>query len=279
MNDSTGIIPPGMASILLEQKDPTRSSIRSPKKDNTWWVLQTGFADAAWNMAVDEWLFNTAGTRPPVLRFYGWQYPTVSLGRHEPWQRVLDLKRVKANGVRLVRRITGGRAVLHHRELDEGLDSTLRTISVALARGLESLGVEAHFRRRRQAGSSASDFCFESASRYELVSQGRKVVGSAQYRSADAFLQHGSIPAYETLADLQTLSPRKRGKPEVLPDQIEPTGWHDRSLDDLANAILAGFRYTFGWKARRMALNDVDWEAVTALGRARYSNPKWTFRR
>jgi len=244
-------------------------------------------------MALDEWLFHTAGSRPPVLRFYGWQYPTLSLGRHEPWRRVVDLQRMKAHGVRLVRRITGGRLVLHHRELtysvtaprgvyaafDEGLESTLRTISEALAGGLERLGVEARFRRRRQAGNGSSGHCFESASRYELVSQGRKVVGSAQYRSADAFLQHGSIPAYDTLADLSTLGPPERAQPEISTDRSEPTGWHDQSLDDLAGAILAGFQREFGWNALRMATNNVDWEAVAALERNRYSNPKWTFRR
>jgi lipoate-protein ligase A len=293
MNDSAGILHRGTSSIPQEHQGHSRSSDRSPKKENTWWVLQTGFADAALNMALDEWLFQTAGSRPPVLRLYGWRYPTISLGRHEPWQRVVDLRPVKVHGVRLVRRITGGRAVFHHRELtysvtaprgvyeafDEGLETTLSTISAALARGLEGLGVEARYRRRRHAGRSAGGFCFESASRYELVSQGRKVVGSAQYRSPDAFLQHGSIPAYDTLADLWALSPRKSAQVDGLPARTEPTGWHDQSLDELARTILAGFQREFDWNAVRMAPSNVDWEAVGSLGRNRYSNPKWTFRR
>jgi lipoate-protein ligase A len=293
MSNSAGILVSGASSITQEQSDLPRSSTRSPKKDHTWCVLYTGFADAAWNMALDEWLFATAGSRPPVLRLYGWQYPTISLGRHEPWRRKVDLERVKTHGVRLVRRITGGRSVFHHRELtysvtaprgvydafDEGLEATLKTISVALVKGLEQLGVEASFRRRRQTGGSASGFCFESASRYELVSEGRKVVGSAQYRSTDAFLQHGSIPAYGTLTDLWALSPRNRVRPVDEPGQNQPSPWHHQTLDRLASALVGGFQRELGWNVRRMTPGTVDGEAVAALCRNRYGSPKWTFRR
>src|SRR3990172_7889558 len=90
--------------------------VSGPRKPRmTWWVLWTGFADAAWNMATDEWLLNTSPERPPTLRLYGWSHPTVSLGRNECWRKAVRRERLGPAGVRLVRRPTGGRAVFHHR--------------------------------------------------------------------------------------------------------------------------------------------------------------------
>ena len=287
INSSLGL------SIPQEQSENPRRLIRSPRQRNTWRVLYTGFADGAWNMAVDEWLLNTATQRPPVLRLYGWRGPTVSLGRHEPWRRVIDLQKLRAHGVRVVRRVTGGRAVFHHREVtysvtaplgryadfDDGFQSTLRRISMALIQGLKSLGVEADLRHRRRAAGPQNGLCFESATRYELVKGGEKLIGSAQYCTHQGLLQHGSIPAYATLGDLWRLGPDTRPGRKGSGDRFWPAVWHEMSLDRLSVALIDGFRGVFGCRTTRMKLEHVDMAAVAALRRARYDNAKWTFRR
>ena len=183
-------------------------------------------------MALDEALLESviAGA-PPVVRFYTWRPATLSLGVNQPLSEI-DRDECERQGLGLVRRLTGGRAVLHQHELtysviarendprvSGGVIESYRKISAALVEGLRSLGVDvslaepskAMFRAmaaaRRTKGEelreSADDIeasagshgavCFDAASAYEVTTGGRKLVGSAQARRGGAILQHGSI--------------------------------------------------------------------------------------
>jgi lipoate-protein ligase A len=145
-----------------------------------------------------------------VVRLYRWSRPTVSVGRHQDLGQAIDLHYCKRNGIEWVRRPTGGRAVLHDEELTYAvvsndpdlfpcgsISATYRLVSEILASGLGALGGAVALQRKR--GSSAQkgaplNPCFATASRHELLFQGRKLVGSAQRRLRHSFLQHGSIP-------------------------------------------------------------------------------------
>ncbi len=175
-----------------------------------WRLIVHPPARGAWNMAVDEAIARLAGAGkvPPTLRFYAWTPPCISLGRHQPLREV-DLDRCRAAGVDVVRRPTGGRAILHVDEVtysvagpeDEPrlrgavLDCYLR-LSEGLTCGLKRLGLsvykaDAHAR----AGPDVSAACFEVPSAYEiLTTAGQKIVGSAQVRRRGWVLQHGAIP-------------------------------------------------------------------------------------
>lgn len=244
---------------------------------------------------MDEWLLSTAHLRPPVLRLYGWLKPTVSLGRHEPWREVVDLKRLDVGGASLVRRPTGGRAVLHDREITysvtaglEGsaswssrLDVTLARISGALCRGLERLGVPATFAplAREMKRNSGHSLCFESTTRYELSSEGKKAVGSAQYRSERGFLQHGSIPMGPTLSALWSLGPRTQPPP---PDPGLPAGLLACArfpLRELAGTLARGFEEEFQFRGLWAESDFVDEVAVAGLTARKYGAAEWTFRR
>ncbi len=181
---------------------------------NSWKLLDTGANIGAYNMAVDEELLARAqaGETVPVLRLYTWSPPAVSLGRFQDIGTAVNAGACKRLGFDIVRRITGGRAVLHHRELtysiaartDNPLFSptvlgTYKIIAEGLVAGLRNLGlaVEMVSRSGRYAKLVNKDAkeaaCFCSPSWYELVARGRKIAGSAQRRVAGAFLQHGSI--------------------------------------------------------------------------------------
>jgi len=161
-------------------------------------------------MAVDEMLLNGASTSAAfTLRFYTWRVPTVSLGYMQPWRQGIDAKLARRLEVALVRRPTGGRAVLHsdeltyslvgpseHGPLAGGVVETYRRLAEGLCRGLRHLGADVDVvrpvgreERRRRTGA-----CFSSRSRYELTHDDRKLVGSAQRRSDGRVLQHGSMP-------------------------------------------------------------------------------------
>jgi lipoate-protein ligase A len=276
--------------LIRMERDP--KGVFQPADDGCqpWWVLWTGFADGAWNMAVDEWLMSTAVARPPTLRLYGWRFPTVSLGRNERWRRAVDPLRLARAQVRLVRRPTGGRAVLHHRELTysvtaplarypelgQRLEDTLDRIARALLAGLSRLGVTASVRRRTEPLGRQEGACFASTTRFELVSGGTKRVGSAQYRTAAAFLQHGSIPAYPTLRELDRLAARNEN---AVPGKLEPEPWATLAPDHVGQSMAFGFAHSFGAGVRWQGLKILDARGVANLQRSRYAHAEWTFRR
>ena len=246
-------------------------------------------------MALDEWLLATAPARPPVLRLYGWRSPTVSLGRHEPWREVVDPAKLEAAGVALVRRPTGGRAVLHHDEMTysvtadlndagpwrEGLNVTLARISGALSRGLRALGVNALFAPANRASQRATGhrLCFESTTRFELKSEGMKAVGSAQYRTEKGFLQHGSIPLRPTLMELWSLGPGKAPCPQDpgLPESLRRCSGIPPA--DMARSLAGGFEEEFEMTGQWVGSQFVDLAFVDNLAESKYASAAWTFRR
>ncbi len=175
-----------------------------------WRILIDGKKSAAENMAIDEAILlgNIAGKSIPTIRFYDWNLPTVSFGFNQQIKKEIDVDLVKKNGFAFVRRPTGGRAVLHFEEVTYAVISPLQDklsgnitdsysqISLALATGLNLMGVEVEFERGNLSSSHQREFanpCFTSSSKYELKYQNKKIVGSAQVRRENVLLQHGSI--------------------------------------------------------------------------------------
>lgn len=174
-----------------------------------WNFLVTPPLPGAANMAIDEWLLVRA-RRDGVgtVRVYSWDAPTASFGRHQSARRGFDPERARTRGIGIVRRLTGGRAVLHHREItyavaapvtpERDLRSDYAAINGLLLAALCRIGVDARVvpggRRLPPPGSAP---CFELPAPGELVVEGRKLVGSAQYREATAWLQHGSILVHD----------------------------------------------------------------------------------
>ncbi len=230
---------------------------------DTWRLLVDAPASGAWNMAVDEVLLDgvAAGTTPPTLRFYAWTPPCLSLGYFQPFE-VVDLDGCRALGVEVVRRPTGGRAILHDRELtysvalpasalghDGGVLPSYHRLSLALQDGLRRLGVPATLAPESAGGAAAhGPVCFDRPSAHEILLQGRKLVGSAQVRRGGGLLQHGSILIEPRLDKLMAClhrtdggglrgRPSPRGlasvwsKPHFGPTRRRSRGpWLDRSI-------------------------------------------------
>jgi len=169
----------------------------------------------AWNMAIDEALLleHAAGKTPPTLRFYRWDPAAVSLGYFQDPATEVDQGACRSLGIAVVRRPTGGRAVLHDREvtysvvvggrrLPGSVVETYRRLAEGLVLGLRALGAEAVLAPEKatpekatpEGSGQALGACFEVPSSYEIIVGGRKVVGSAQVRRKGVILQHGSIP-------------------------------------------------------------------------------------
>ncbi|HTP12404.1 MAG TPA: lipoate--protein ligase family protein [Bacteroidota bacterium] len=245
-----------------------------------WQFLDTGFHAGAYNMDLDEKLVRSLadGSGRPTIRVYGWNPPAISLGWNQRMEEI-DAAQAAADGIDVVRRPTGGRAILHSEELTYSVTITsggknvlavYNDISRALVCGLRSLGadvslekVQPHFPTLYQSPSSSA--CFSSSARYEIQAGGRKLVGSAQRRFAgpdghDVVLQHGSLllggdhkrlvrylrtenePAREKLAaDMETKT-------------IDLSGVVGRpvSFEEAADAVRTGFEEAWGIRVRRM---------------------------
>lgn len=163
----------------------------------------------AWNMALDEALMQAvaAGESPPTLRLYQWSPPCLSLGKRQPLDGV-DLAACQAAGVDVVRRATGGWAILHTDEVtysvtvppddpraEGAILDAYRKLSAGLVAGLRRLGVPAEMNPVVPGGAfNVSAACFEVPSAYEIVVGDRKLIGSAQTRPQGRVLQHGSLP-------------------------------------------------------------------------------------
>ena len=221
------------------------------------------------NMARDAALFARAeesGSPQTTLRFYRWDVPTLSLGNKQRVATAADEGFCRRKGIAVVRRPTGGAAVLHHLELtysvvsndrgyfpQHGIMAIYLQISRALCRGLQALGVPARIVSHGALGPARSDNyirnpypCFSAASHFELVVGEHKIIGSAQKRGRRAFLQHGSIPcAYDW--PLQAGSMRARE--DDLRRVMTSIGAHVPDVPpyrDLAAAFTRGFEEVFG---------------------------------
>lgn len=179
-----------------------------------WGFIDSGDCSPAFNMALDEALldWHSEGKIPPIIRFYGWNPPTLSIGYFQKVEKEIDLDAVKEHGLGFVRRPTGGRGVLHEHELTYSVIVTedypdmpktvteaYRVISEGILKGFHHLELEAYFAvpqtpaERDSLKNPRSAVCFDAPSWYELVVEGRKVAGSAQTRQKGVILQHGSI--------------------------------------------------------------------------------------
>jgi lipoate-protein ligase A len=182
-----------------------------------WRVVESGAADGATNMATDVALLAHArATGEATLRLYTWSHPTLSFGRHERTRGRFDAARLAAHGVDVVRRPTGGRALLHDREITysvtapvvdaESLRTRCDAINERLLRALEILGVSAAPASARlptqRPGASA---CFSEPNRGEIVVDRRKIIASAQFVEDGAFLQHGSILLHDDQSRIAAL--------------------------------------------------------------------------
>lgn len=269
-----------------------------------WRLIIDGPTDAARNMAVDEAMLieHGRGNTPPTLRFYFWRIPTISIGHFQDLEREIDVNACRERGVEMIRRPTGGRAVLHHLEVTyavvtggaaQGILQSYQWISNGLARGLERLGmtVERHRPKPDAAGMaeklSGSAACFDSPSWYEITVAGKKVIGSAQVRREDVLLQHGSIlleTQAEALFDLLRFDgdqQRRRMKEVFLRRATgirEATG-RPVTAEEVIGAMRKGFEEGLGLELCAGGLSQDETLLADRLVAEKYGDPAWTRQR
>lgn len=272
-----------------------------------WWFIDSGFCNPAYNMALDEMLlqWHSEGKIPPVVRFYGWKPAALSLGYFQKTKGKIDVNAVRRHGFGLVRRPTGGRAVLHddeltysvivserHPSMPASVTEAYRVISSGLLHGFRELGISASFsipdeQLRQQLKSTHSAVCFDEPSWYELIVDGKKAAGSAQTRQKGVILQHGSIPLTineDVLFDLfiypndrvRERARRSFNEKAVAINRILPS---PVTLEEVKKAFYNGFAKGFGVELAPQKLDSEQIRAVNERAASRYEDDAWTFSR
>ncbi len=268
-----------------------------------WRVITSPPDSGAWNMALDEAILEAVRSldQPPTLRLYAWEPACLSLGHAQPIKDV-NLPSLIANGWQVVRRPTGGRAILHTDELTYsiaahqdnpimtgGVLESYRRISLALVEGLTKLGInsnaDSHYQLPEGSVQNAA-VCFEVPSNYEITANGRKLIGSAQARRGMGVLQHGSLPLFGDLARITQVL-----KFESLSEQASA---RQRLLEHAATAeAVLGFPPTWQQAAEAMRAafaeqlqiqivagepSESELSRALSLEAEKYANDSWTYR-
>ncbi len=260
-----------------------------------WRLLHSPASTGADNMAVDEALMSHASrTGQWILRVYSWAAPTLSFGRNQTALGAYDRDRLAERGIDVVRRPTGGRAILHDREvtysvvgpvLDAGdLGESYARINRLLIAALHRLGLDAEVVDRTDPSLRTAELerrgplpCFHHPSAGEITLQGRKLVGSAQWRSSDALLQHGSILVDDDqvrLASFATVMTGDIPKPATLRDALQraPSG------SEVAQMLFDAVHDLEDPSACQLELDQELLDRAKLL-RQQYLDDSWTWRR
>ncbi len=273
---------------------PTQTEVR------VFRLLRSPPAEGSWNMALDEALLDVARSGSVTLRFYAWSPRCLSFGRNQVARGRYDTDRIRERRIDVVRRPTGGRAVLHDHEItycvtapDDlwgGLGEAYGLINRALGRGLAMLGVpldpitaSAGAARSPRSPPPLARACFRDPLPGELTSGGRKLVGSAQWRSEGALLQHGSILLYDDqpLADQLLRSSSDGSRSPAAPSgacslhsllgRIPPS-------DEVLEALASGFEEELDVRLEPAEPSEAEQRTARRL-QARYGDSEWTWRR
>jgi lipoate-protein ligase A len=263
-----------------------------------WRIIEDGPGVAAWNMAVDEAIAESCRRElaPPTIRFYTWTRPALTIGYFQKAERDLDQRVCRREEIPIVRRITGGRAVLHGNDLTycvasgaqvAELPSTIRGSFLAISRGFiegfRRLGVEADAVRAPVKETDRSPLCFMSRSWYEITCKGRKIIGSAQRRWKDGMLQQGSLllgfdpEGYYQFFRFPDETRRERIIQEsrsrvVGLDALVPTRMTPKTI---VKQIATGFETSLGIMLKPAGLTPLEQERAEVLARTKYSAASW----
>lgn len=273
-----------------------------------WRYIDSGDGSPSFNMALDEALldWHSEGKIPPVIRFYGWNPATLSVGYFQKVEKEINMDAVKRHGLGFVRRPTGGRGVLHeheltysvivsedHPEMPKTVTEAYRVISEGILKGFHNLGLEAYFAvpktadERNALKNPRSAVCFDAPSWYELVVEGRKVAGSAQTRQKGVILQHGAILLDLDEDKLFSLFhyPSERVKERMQKAfkskavAINDISSRKIGMDEAKKAFKEGFAEGLNIELEPYTLTQDEMDYVIDLAKSKYEAEEWNFKR
>lgn len=236
-------------------------------------TLETGYNPAAFNMAIDESLMETAGEMP-ILRIYGWSPPAVSIGYFQSMNEEVDFAKCRQIGVDVVRRLTGGGAVLHEFELTysfvtkeypQNIMESYRWICEAIVLSIKRLGFDASF-----------------VPLNDIVIANKKVSGNAQTRKKGVLLQHGTILLDIDVSKMFSVLkvPSEKIRDKIIKDAKERvTSLSGTTFDDMTTSLKTSFAEKFECTLLEDTLSSKEISRAKWLAERKYTSKEWNFRR
>jgi len=283
---------------MLSQSEKT-----SRVQPSLWRLIKSPASTAAFNMALDEALLSTTAQKKalPTLRLYSWQVPSLSLGYAQPATDA-DQSELSKRGWQLVRRPTGGKAILHTDELTYSITAPLdeplvagsllesyQRISCALQTALNLLDTNTNADNIPDLPfetSKKEPVCFQTPSNYEITWNGKKLIGSAQARKLGGVLQHGSLPLYGDLSRItQVLAypshfERESAAKKTLSQAttLEIAAGRIISWEQAAEAVIQSFSAKFGISFIPGQPTNDELLLADELVRTKYGSDSWNLR-
>lgn len=267
----------------------------------SWRLIKTPPARGAWNMAIDEAILEHAGRGDvlPTLRLYAWDPPCLSLGHAQPFADV-DTARLESHGWEVVRRVTGGRAILHTNELTYSVTGPVdepnlagnvlesyNRLAGALLAAVQELSLPVEMKEgKAETNGEPNPVCFEVPSTYEITVGGKKLIGSAQARRKDGVLQHGSLPLTGDLTRIcQALifpdeSTRKQAMQRLLEraTTVESVLGREVAWGTVAQVFIRAFEAQLGIRLEEEKLSASELARAEELAKKKYAQSSWTER-
>ena len=280
-----------------------------------WRLIKDNYHTGFMNMAIDEAIMiaHREGLVPPTIRFYQWSPPAVSLGYFQDLKKEIDVDVCRNLGIDIVRRPTGGKAVLHDKELtysfiikedhplvNNSILETYKKISGGMIRGLSYIGVTAKLvplrekfksdslPKREKSETHHSDFksiCFSVPSQYEVQVEGKKIVGSAQVRKREIVLQHGSLlielekDKLFSVFNFPSVHIRERLKTRFNATSLEEILKRKINFSELSEILPRGFEEEFGVRLAEGKLTEQEEKISKELLENKYSTYEWNYER
>jgi lipoate-protein ligase A len=203
----------------------------------------------------------------------------------------VDLDFCRKRGIEIVRRITGGKLVLHHKEVtytvcssdtdifSQKLMDSYKLISEALNRGLQRMGIESHL-----AKETPSEYvrgvlpCFSHPARNEIEMEGKKIIGSAQKRTGKKFIQHGSIPLEKDEELLKSASLLDQKESIVKMTSLSEVLGRKVDFDWAVDHFISGMSDYFGVRLNPRVFSTTEQAVIRKIQKERYDNPDWTYK-
>ncbi len=280
-----------------------------------WRLTKDSYHTGFMNMAIDEAIMiaHREGLVPPTIRFYQWSPPAVSLGYFQDLKKEVEVETCQDMGIDIVRRPTGGKAVLHDQELtysfiiseshplvNDSILVTYKKISRGIIRGLSYLGVKAELvpvrdkleknsldeiDKTRIYHSDFKSICFSVPSQYEVQVEGKKIVGSAQVRKGGVVLQHGSLliklekDKLFSVFNFPSVQIKERFELKFKATSLEEILKRKIDFSELSEILPRGFEEEFGVRLMEEKLTEPEEKISKDLSKNKYSTYEWNYLR
>jgi lipoate---protein ligase len=236
-------------------------------------ILETGHNPGPWNMALDEVLMHGANNDMPILRLYGWQPPTVSIGYFQNIDEEVDLKKCAQMGIDVVRRMTGGGAVLHDSELTysfitniypKNIMESYNLICDPVVMCINKLGFNAKF-----------------APLNDIVVDNKKVSGNAQTRKKNTLLQHGTILLGVNVEKMFSVLkiPSEKIRDKMISDAKSRVMGLNKTFEEVSWALKESFGEKFGSEIVADDPTIEETEKAKKLACEKYASDPWNWKK